>query len=151
MPFAPLPPDEPIGIAASFWRFSSALTQNSTGRIELCFAEEGKPERILGSVEIRPFVSSDSKLPDLRILFARDLASAERKVVLIVGYGIRSAVIIQAVSGLTANSLVMSAMPRPDAKGEITLLGYGDNGVAVKEDGLDGVRGRLFFRYVPQD
>ena len=122
MPFVPLPQDEPIGLAASIWRFSSSLTKDSSGRIEICYAEEGKSERVLGSVEVYPFDSSESKMPDLRILFARDLASSERKVVLIVGYGIRSAVFVQDVRGLTANSLVMSGMPKPDAKGEITLL-----------------------------
>ena len=143
MPFTALPQDEPIGLEASIWRFSSSLTKDSSGQIEICYVEKGGPKKILGVVPVRPFVSSESKMPDLRILVARDMSSSERKVIVIVGYGIRSGVFVQDIPGMTSHSLFSDGNPKADSKGEITLTGFTQGGGSTME--LDG---RLFFRYV---
>ena len=148
MPFTVLPPDEPIGLDASIWRFSSSLTKDSAGRIEVCYAEQDEPEKIVGVVSVRPFVSSESKMPDLRILVARDMSSPQKKVVVIVGYGIRSGVFIADLPRFTSHSLVSSGNPKANTNGEITLIGFGSGSVSFDESGPIGLQGRLFFRYV---
>jgi hypothetical protein len=148
-PFKPVSPDERYGVVSSSWRFASDLSQDADGTIELCYAEEGSAVRVLGRVEVRPFRSSDTKVPDLRILFAPAEVDGKRKIVLLVGYGIRSGVFIADVPSLTTHSLSISSTPHASASGEFTLLGFGDGAVTIKSDGsMVGVRGRLFFRYV---
>lgn len=150
MPFTALPADEPIGLQASIWRFSSSLTKDSAGRIEICYAEIGQPEMLVGSVHVRPFVSSDTKMPDLRILVARDLSAPQKRVVVIVGYGIRSGVFIADIPELTSHSLVSSGSPKANENGEVTLVGFADGPVSFDHGRSKGLQGRLFFRYVPQ-
>jgi hypothetical protein len=148
MPFSPLPPGETY-FGTSNWRFASSLTSDDTGRIEICYAEDGSPVQILGSVAIYPFRSSEAKMPDLRILFAKATVQSAKKVILIVSYGIRSGVFVVDVPGLTSHSLVSSGTPHPDQNGEITLLGFGHGGVTIKPDGIvSGIQGRLFIRYI---
>jgi len=147
-PFKPVSPDEPYGVVSSTWRFASDLSKDASGVIELCYAEEGSAVRVLGSVGVRPFRSSDMKIPDLRILFTTAEFDGTKKVVLLVGYGLRSGVFIVDVPGLTTHSLVVSGTPQPSPSGEFTLLGFGDGAITIKPDGMIGVRGRLFFRYV---
>ncbi len=150
MPFEAQSPDEPIGIDSTIWRFSSSLTKDSSGRLEVCYTEGGDREQILGTVAVYPFVSNQ-KMPDLRILFARDMKSVPRRVVVIVGYGIRSGVFVAEVPGLTSHPLVSSGSPKANSQGEVTLTGFGDGSVSINAEGPQGLRGRLFFRYVSAD
>ncbi len=147
-PFKPIGPDERYGVVSSSWRFASELSKDATGVIELCYAEEGSIVRVLGRVEVRPFDSSEAKMPDLRILFARAEIDGKKKIVLLVGYGLRSGVFVVDVPGLTSHSLAVAGAPEAGPSGEFTLLGFGDGSVAIKPDGMEGVRGRLFFRYI---
>lgn len=149
--FTPRAPDEAYGIGTSAWRFASSLSKDSNGVIELCYAEEGSAERILGSVDVRPFRSAEEKMPDLRILFSKAEIEGKKKVILLVSYGLRSGTFVADVPGLTAHPLSFSGTPRESASGESTLLGHGDGPVTVKSDGdMVGLRRRLFFRYVPR-
>jgi hypothetical protein len=147
-PFTPLQPDEGYGVPSTAWRFASSLSKDATGVIEICYGEEGSTERVLGTVDVRPFLSSESKSPDLRILFTRTTLEGKEMVVLLVGYGIRAGVFVVDVPGLTSHSLAVAGTPLAGASGEFTLLGFGDGPVAIKRDGMTGVRGRLFFRYI---
>ena len=147
--FTPRAPDEAYGIGTSAWRFASSLSQESNGVIELCYAEEGSAEQVLGRVDVRPFRSSEQKMPDLRILFSKAEVDGKKKVILLVSYGLRSGTFVADVPTLLARSLSVSGTPGESASGEFTLLGYGDGPVTVKADGtMLGLRGRLFFRYV---
>ena len=148
-PFTPVRPDEPFGVLSNTWRFASNLSQDATGTIEVCYAEAGATERVLGRVELRPFRSSDAKSPDLRILFTKAEVDGKQMVVLLVGYGIRSGVFIVEVRGLTTHSLAGVGAPLAGPTGEYNLLGFGDQGVRITRDGgMSGEQGRLFFRYV---
>src|SRR5664280_759973 len=147
-PFMPRAPDEGYGIGSTAWRFVSSLSKDASGVIELCYAEEGIPERILGRVDVRPFRSSEEKMPDLRILFTKAEVEGKKMVILLVSYGLRSGTFVADVPGLTTHSLSSTGTPGTSASGEVTLLGYGDGPVTVTPDGITGLRGRLFFRYV---
>lgn len=150
-PFTPLGPDEAYGVGSTAWRFASSLSKDATGVIEICYAEEGSAERILGTVDVRPFRSSESKMPDLRILFTKTEIDGKEKVVLLVGYGIRAGAFVVDVPGLTSHSLSVAGTPLASSFGEFTLLGFGDGAVTIKRDGMTGVRGRLFFRYIEKE
>lgn len=148
-PFKPLPSEQSYGVTSATWCFASSLSKEATGIIELCYIEEGGKEQILGRVIVRPFRSSDEKMPDLRILYTTAEIDSRKMVVLVVGYGMRSGCFVVAVPGLTSHSLVFAGQPSPDSKDEITLSGYGEGGVGMSADGmLTGVKGRLYFRYV---
>lgn len=151
-PFKPVAPDEPYGeaygVGTRSWRFASSLSHDAAGTIEVCYAEAGSAERVLGRVEVRPYRSSRTEAPDLRILFAKGEVSARPHVVLVAGYGNRSGVFIVEVPGLTNHSLVGGTSLAGPA-GEYNLLGWGDGPVRIAQDGgMSGERGRLFFRYV---
>jgi len=146
-PFSPLPPDEAYGVGTVTWRFASALLKEASGSIEIGYAEEGATERILGRVEVRPFRSSEKKMPDLRILFAKADVAGSKQVVLIVGYGLRSGTFVADVPGLTTHSLSIAGAPWPDSNGDISLLGYGDGPIIFGQNGMTGEKGRLFLRY----
>lgn len=147
-PFMPRGPDEAYGVGSTAWRFAANLSQDASGVIELCYAEEGRAERVLGTVEVRPFRSSEAKMPDLRILFTKADIDGKKQVVLLVGFGLRSGTFVAEVPGLTSHSLAVAGTPSASPSGEFTLLGFGDGAVTVKRDGLVGCRGRLFFRFV---
>lgn len=151
-PFKPVAPGdlngEPYGVGTRSWRFASSLSQEATGAIEVCYVETGSAERVVGRVDVRPFRTSRTELPDLRILFATTEVDGRKRIVLIVGYGIRSGVFVVEVPGLTEHSLVGGASIAGPS-GEYNLLGWGDSGVTLLRDGrMTGERGRLFFRYV---
>ena len=151
-PFTPRPPlEENLNVTTTMWRFASSLSKDANGVIEFCYAEEGSPERILGRLDVQPFRSSETKMPDLRILFTRTEVEGKKKVILLVGYAGRPGTFVVDVPGLTAHQLEISGTPQANPSGEITLLGFADGPVSVKDDGmgmLEGLRGRLFFRYV---
>ena len=147
--FTPRAPDEAYGLRTSAWRFASSLSKDSRGSIDLCYSEEGGVERILGSVDVRPFRSSEEMMPDLRILFSKVEVDGKKMVMVLVSYGLRSGAFVTEIPALTAHSLCVSGMPTESAEGEVTLLGYGAGPETVKPDGsMVGLRGRLFFRYV---
>lgn len=147
-PFKPLEPDEAYGVGSTAWRFASTLSKDAVGVIEICYAEEGSPEQVIGRVDVRPFRSSASKMPDLRVLFTKAKLDGSDRVVLIVGYGIRSDTFVVEIPGLTSHSLSIAGSPHGNSAGEYTLLGFGSGGVMIKADGMEGVKGRLFFRYI---
>ena len=133
------------------WRFASSLSKEARGVIEFCYAEEGSAERVLGRLDVLPFQSSESKMPDLRILFTRAEVDGKKKVILLVGYAGRPGAFVVDVPGLTTHQLGISGAPQISPSGEITLLGFADGPISVKGDGmgiLERLRGRLFFRYV---
>lgn len=151
-PFKPVTPDEPYGeaygVGTRSWRFASSLSHDATGTIEFFYVENGSAERMLGGVDVRPFQSSRTEAPDLRILFAKTEVDGRPRVVLLIGYGIRSGVFVAEVPGLTGHSLVSGAS-LAGPSGEYNLLGWGDGPVRLARDGgMSGERGRLFFRYV---
>jgi hypothetical protein len=80
-------------------------------------------------------------------LFTKADVDGGRKVVLLVGYGIRSGVFVVDIPGLTTHSLVRAGTPEACDSGEFTLLGFGE-GITIKANRLQGARGRLFFRYI---
>lgn len=86
-PFTPRGSDSPppYGVGSTAWRFTSTLPQDATGVIELCYAEEGSAERILGRVDVRPFHSSSTEIPDVRILFTKTEVDGKPRLVLLVG------------------------------------------------------------------
>jgi hypothetical protein len=145
-PFTPRGMDEAYGVGCTAWRFVSHLPQDASGRIEICYAEEGSAARVLGTVEVRPFRSSEAKMPDLRILFTKAEIAGKPQVVLLVGYGIRSGAFVADVPALTSHSLAVGS-PQASPAGEFTLLGFGDGAVTITRDGMTGLRGRLYFRY----
>jgi hypothetical protein len=87
-------------------------------------------------------------MPDLRFLFTKAKVDGSDRVVLIVGYGIRSGTFVVEIPGLTRHSLAIAGSPHANSEGEYTLLGFGSGGVMIKADGMEGVTGRLFFRYI---
>jgi hypothetical protein len=148
-PFASLPSSEDYGSETATWRFSSTLSPDATGTIELCYIEEGSAERVIGRVGVRPFRSSDPKKPELRLLFAKAESEGKKKVVLIVSYGIRSGAFIAEIPALVIHPLAICGTVAASPAGEYSLLGFGDRGVSMKPDGtMEGARGRLFLRYV---
>jgi hypothetical protein len=148
-PFTPLKPDEPYGVISKAWRFASSLSQDANGVIELCYAEAGGAERVLGRVDVRPFQSSSPTVPDLRILFTTAEIEGKKRLILLVGYGIRSGAFVADVPALTTHSLVFVGAPKPGPMNDLTLAVFGDGAVKFKPDGgMEGVRGRLYFRYV---
>ncbi len=147
-PFASLPSSENYGPGTTVWRFSSALSQDATGTIELCYIEEGSAERVIARVGVRPFRSSDPKTPELHLLFAKAESEGKKKVVLIVRYGIGSGAFIADLPALVTHPLAISGAPVASPTGEYALLGFGDRGVSMKPDGTMEAQGRLFLRYV---
>ena len=150
-PFTPRQPEENFNATTNAWRFASSLSKEATGVIEFCYAENGSAEQVLGRVDIRPFQSSGPTAPDLRILFSRAEIEGHKKVVLLVGYGLRPGLFVVDVPGLTTHSLSISGAPQANPSGEVTLLGFSEGPVSVAGDGkgmLEGLRGRLYFRYV---
>lgn len=147
-PFKPVAPDERYGVISDTWRFASSLSHDATGMIEVCYAEVGSAERLLGRVELRPFQSSDAKSPDLRILFATAEVDGKKKVVLVVSCGIRAGIFMVDVPGLTTRSRVGIGAPVAGPTGEFNLLAVGDGVKITRDGGMSGEQGRLFFRYI---
>jgi hypothetical protein len=147
-PFTPRGQDEPYGVGTTAWRFASTLPQEAAGVIELCYVEDGSAERILGRVDVRPFRSSSSEIPNLRILFSKAEVDGKPRVVLIVGYGIRSGTFVVEEPNLTSHSLAIAGSPAAGPSGEYSLVAYGDRVSITREGQFSGHKGRLFFRFI---
>src|SRR6187402_3615139 len=89
-PFSPVPADNVFGVGVTAWRFSSSLSADATGSIEVVLKPVSAPERVIGRIGVRPFESSEPKIPDMHVLFSTAKVDGRDRVVLIIGYGIRS-------------------------------------------------------------
>jgi hypothetical protein len=148
-PFTPVQPDPPMGHDVTFWRFSSSLSEKSSGDLQFCYAEEGAADRIVGVIHIYSGVDAKGKKPDLRILFSRQYD--QKKAILIVSYGEYSEVSIFEAPALFSNTLAMPETPLTEKSGVTTLFGFFRNGpITFLDDHIEGIRGRLYFRYIEE-
>ena len=149
-PFTALPLDESYGVGTTAWRLASRLTKDATGTIELCYVEKAGPVQVVGRVGVRPFTSSTAGMPDLRILFTKTQVNGTAKMVLIVGYGIRSGCFVVDAPELTSQSLFVEGSPEADPEGEYTLvLSHAGDSMNYATRVKDAA-GRLYFRYISQ-
>ncbi len=144
-PFSPLMPENHYGVMASNWRFASSLSADATGTIEFVVITANGPERIVGRVEVRPFQSSESKIPDLHVLLTTAVVAGRKQAVLIAGYGIRSGAFVVDDADLTTKSRIVDGTPATDAKGEHALLVFGGDSMNLSSG--EGITGRLLLRY----
>jgi hypothetical protein len=152
-PFTPRGSAESFNVETTAWRFASSLSKDALGTIEFCYAEQGIPERVVGRVDVRPFRSSAANAPELRILFTRAEVDGHKKVIVLMGYAGHPGAFVVDIPGLTTHPLGIAGSPHASPSGEITLLGFADGSISYKgEDlSLEGMRGRLFFRYVGKE
>jgi hypothetical protein len=137
------------GVGTSTWRFATDFSRDDPVRVEFCYQEEGSPARVVATLEIQPFNSSNPQNPELKILYHRFLVDGQKRVFLLAGYGLYSTSAVLDLPGLTSHPTTSSGTPRANAVGEITLLAYGGSGVRVEPSGVvSGGQGRLFFRCV---
>jgi len=150
-PFTALPLDEAYGVGTTAWRLASHLSRDATGTIELCYVENAGAVQVLGRVGVRPFTSSTAGMPDLRILFTRTQVNGTAKVVVVVGYGIRSGCFVVDAPELTAHSLFIEGTPEANPAGEYNLVLAHKGNTMTYATRVQDAAGRLYFRYIPQD
>jgi len=141
--------DEKYGEASIAWRFSSSLALTARGQIQLCYAESGRPERVLGAMPaLLPILTQ--KVPDLRVLLTRSELESRKVVAVVFGYGFRTGSFVCDIPELAEpalHALMISGTPKADEKGEITLLGFHESR-ATAAVASERLKGRLFIRYV---
>ena len=144
-PFSAVPAADDFGVGVTAWRFASSLSADATGTIEVVFTPVNGSERVIGRIGVRPFESSESKIPDVHVLFSTAKVDGRSHVVLIIGYGIRSGTFVVDDPDLTSKSRVADGLPAANSAGEHCLLTLGENSMNFVSG--EGVVGHLILRY----